>query len=271
MMQMMKSTLTPIPQPVNALRYPSNTGSEFVALQKLNPQTDGLPFWGPSNNGWTFIWEVNYIQQTGYYALFWWSNNGAFTWDGGSSNTYAGCHPYPKNASGSDTDHWWELAGMEGGTDSINTLSGSPKTVVKGTKFVQAYTNEGTGTRVGRFYLALPSVANGDIIEHTAPAGFGNSNPPSPAFTIGDSPWVPGQERASCDLARVKIFAPKLTQADILSEAADMSRLVTANGTSQIWYGKNNWDSVDDLTCDYGTGRTFAWADAGNKATLVLY
>ena len=56
--------------------------------------------------------------------------------------------------------------------------------------------------------------------------------------------------------------------ADMLSEAADMSQLVTTDGENNIWWGVNNFEHVDSLGCDYGTGRTFTWHDASYKATL---
>lgn len=252
----------------NALLFPSNTGATFVALQFANPNSNGLPFYGPSSNGWSMVWETKYIQQTGYYAMWWWSNNGTFLWNSGSSDTYVGAHPYPANGTGSDTNHVWELAGMETAADNVLTRAGTTKSVVKGTQFVQGFIMDGSAKK-GVFYTALPSTANADVIEHTAPGGFGTTNPPSPCLTFGDSPWAQGQERASCYFRRLKIFAPALSESDLISEAGDMSRIVTANGLSSIWYGKKNWRSIDDLTCDYNTARALVWADSGNKATLI--
>lgn len=41
------------------------------------------------------------------------------------------------------------------------------------------------------------------------------------------------------------------------------------DGAAHVWYHKRGFATVDDLTCDAGTGRSFSWADASNKATLV--
>lgn len=264
---------------VYGLLFPSNvSGSDqsapYVALKFANPHSNGLPIWGPSGAGVTYIWEYTPVQQTGYYVTFWWSNDGSFLWDGGNSNTYVGAHPYPQSGSNSGTTHWWEIAGMESGADWTDTLAGTKKTVVKDVKYTQALriTVNGDGSKTARFYTSLPSVANADVIVGTATSGWGESNPPSPCLTFGDSPWYASfqHERMSGLLGRVKIIAKSLSESDLLAEAADMSGLKTADGLANIWWGKTTFDSVDDLTCDYGTGRSFAWADASNKATRTL-
>lgn len=269
-----QSLTAEIAEPLYALDFPSNGDSPsdaFVALQFANPHSNGLPIWGPSDAGVTYIWRYRPVQQTGYYVTFWWSNNGSFLWDGGGSNSYYGCHPYPTTGNSSGTSHYWELAGMASGNDSVNTLSGSPLTVVKDEWYTQALriTVNGDGTKTGRFYIDLPSTANGNIIQTTATSGWGETNPPSPAVTFGDSPWYAsfGHERMSGQLGQVKIFSSVLSEADMLDEAADMSQLVTAAGEAAIWWGKAGFADVDDLTCDYGTARSFAWANS-NKAAL---
>lgn len=254
----------------NGLRFPSNGDSPSTAaiiMRFESPQTNGLPIWGPSNAGVTYIWRVKYRQHTGYHALFWYGPYSNFFWDGGSPGSYYGAHPYPPGG-GSGTTHNWEIA-VEGG-DTTNTLSGSPKAVVKDQWFTQALrvTYNGDNTKTLRFYLDLPSVANGDIIEHVAGSGYGNSYPSDAALYFGDSGWTgPGNERMSGTLGRVKIFDKVLSETHMLQEAADMTQLVSGNDAN-IWWGKNTFDTVDDLTCDYGTGRAFAWVDSGNKATL---
>ena len=264
--------------PVYGLLFPSNvSGSDqsapYVALKFANPHSNGLPIWGPSGAGVTYIWEYTPAQQTGYYVTFWWSNDGSFLWDSGSSNTYVGAHPYPQSGDNTGTTHWWEIAGMASGADNINALSGSPKTVVYDVKYTQALriTVNGDGTKTARFYTSLPSVANADVISADAASTWGESNPPSPCLTFGDSPWYASfqHERMSGDIAWMKIFAADLGETDMLTEAADGSAIKTAAGASAVWYHKRGFQTVDDLTCDAGTGRAFSWADASNKATLV--
>ena len=275
-------SIAPAQVPYYALRFPSNvSGSDqsapFVALQFLNPHSNGLPLWGPGSGasrlGVTYIWRLKTRQQTGYYCTFWWSNNGSFLWDGGGSNTYYGPHPYPQNGNNTGTTHWWEIAGMGSGADWTDTLAGAKKTVVHDTWYTQALriTINGDGSKTARFYTSLPSVANADVIAGTAAAGWGESNPPSPALTFGDSPWYATfqHERMSADLAWMKIFAADLGETDMLTEATDGSAIKTAAGASAVWYHKRGFLTVDDLTCNAGTGRAFSWADASNKATLV--
>lgn len=259
-----------------ALRFPSNisgsdTTAPFVAIQYSTPQSNGLPIWGPADAGCTYVWKVKPHQQTGYYAFWWWSVNGDFLWDGGSSNTYYGCHPYPQSGTNAGTTHWWELA--TGGGDRVDTRASTNVTVTQESTRTQGlrviYNGDNTKTMV--FYLNLPSVANGDVIEYTVAASWGETYPGSTAFTIGDSPWYASyqHERASCDMDSFKIFATLLSEADMLDEAANFNSVQTAGGLASIWWGKNGFASLDDLTCSYGTGRTFAWADGGNKGTLV--
>lgn len=254
------------PAPASGLRFPSNGESPstgYFALQYLNPHTNGLPFAGPGGAGVTWIWRVKYRQQAGYYVAFWWNNEGNNFGTG-----YYGCHPYPQSPPSGNT-HYWELAGMGPGTDFTTTLGGGPLAVAYDRWYTQAYrlTRNPDGTKTGRFYIDLPSLANAHIIQATSTAAFGETTP-APLVVIGDAPWAPAAERLGGTLGQLKIIAKVLSEADMLVEAADMSRLVTADALANVWYGKNGWASPDDLVCDYGTGRSFAWANALYKATV---
>lgn len=258
---------------VNGLLFPPNvSGSDqaapYVALKFANPQNDGLAIFQAS--GWTYLREYTPQQQTGYYAAFWYcQDDGQFNL--GDGFPYVGAHPYPQNGANTGTDHEWELAGMESGADWRVTLGGGSKTVVKDQAYVQALrvTRNANSTKTARFYIDLPSVVDADVIEHTSSSSFGESLSTDMAIILGDSPWfaVYQHERLCGLLNRQKLFAVSMTQADILSEAADMARLVTPAGQNNIWWGKNGYTSVDDLTCDYGTGRAPVWMSA-TKATL---
>jgi len=260
---------------IHGLEFPSNGDSPsnaFVAFQFDDPQANGLPIWGTSDKGITLIWEYYPKQQTGYYVVFWWSNNGNFSWDNGSPNSYWGCLPYPTNSSSSGTSHYWCISGMEYGGDETVTRAGTEETVIKNNWYLQAFRIKvnGNNTKTGIFYYDLPDTSNRKVIVHKSPSTFGESNPPSPAFTFGDSPWYADyqHERMSGILGRIKIIDSLLTGADMLTEAADMTQLVTGVAQRKIWWGKNNFESVDDLTDDYGTGRSFHWAGP-TKATRV--
>ncbi|MGH7682200.1 MAG: hypothetical protein ACRENN_09475 [Candidatus Eiseniibacteriota bacterium] len=258
------------PPQITGLDFLSNgasPASAFIAFQFLNPHLNGLPIWGPGGAGTTFVWKVFPRQQTGYYVTFWWSNNGDFTWDAGP-NSYYGCHPYPKTGNASGTDHNWEIATDYGGDKQI-TRAGSEKTVVKGRWYSQALrvTRNANGTKTLVFYIDLPSVANADVIQWTLPAGYGERNPPSPAVTIGDSPWYADyqHERLSGIVRGFKIFNKVLSEADALSEAA-ADDLATADGQANIWWKKIN-PTPTDLLCEAGTGRNPVWAQS-TKAAL---
>jgi len=263
----------------NGLKFPSN-GDEpvdaFVAFQFDNPQNDGLPIWGPNKQGVSYIWEYFPIQQRGYYVTFWWANNGSFVWKDGDSDSYYGCHPYPQEGAfgAESTSHYWELAGMDSGADNLQTLAGFPSTVDKGVWYTQVFRIHlnSDGTKTGRFYIDVTDTSRAHIIEYTANADWGESDPPFPAVIFGDSPWGShyyGTERLSGILGRIKIFNKALSLNDLKKEALEMSELVTEDGKKNMWWGKTSFRTVDDLNCDYGSKRSFHWADSINKARLI--
>jgi hypothetical protein len=284
---LLKIFRAPRPSVINGLRFPSKDDvptDAFVAFQFLNPHLDGLPFNGPGGAGVLYLWEIYLRAQAGYYVTVWWGNNGTFLWKGaGTAASYVGGHPYPRDGGSgraNGTVHDWELAGVDmdgdgGGDpthdgDNLITLAGTSKLVVKDRWYLQGLrvVDNGDTTCTATFFIDLPSLANGDIIQCTSAPGFFDTNPPSPAVTWGDSPWAQG-ERMSSTLRRTKTIANGgFTNAEVVTESADMSRLVLPLAQSDIWHGKTNYTSNDDLACNYGTGRTGAWANA-NKATLV--
>jgi hypothetical protein len=258
--------------PTSGLDFPSN-GDEpadaFVAFQFLAPGTLGMPIWGPNDQGATYMWKYRPRQQTGYYVTFWWSNNGNFLWDGGSPNSYIGGHPYPTVGNSTGTDHNWEIATDYGG-DYMTTRAGGPKPVVKDVWYTQALraTKNPDGTKTITFYTELPSVADEDVIEVSVVAAYGETVPPAPAITFGDSPWYADfqHERLSGVVRGIKIFDKVLTEADTLAEAAD-DAIVTAEGASHIWYMNIN-PRPDDISDKSGKGHHPAWAEPGNIAAL---
>lgn len=240
---------------LNALRWPSN-GTTSPRMRLLDANL--LPF-SPA----TYIWEVSPVQQTGYYTTFFWGNdNGAFD----AGDMYVGFHPYPQgDPPATGTDHNWEISAD--GDDIIVDENAHSTVVTKGVKYLQAATVQVVGAEyVMDFYWNLPDTTK--VIHHAFPTGNYNA-PPTPVLTIGGNAWAPSTESLSGDFQRCKFFDALLDLSDIEDESADLSQLVTAAGIANIWFGKNNWTSNDDLTCDYGTGHALAWADSGNKATLV--
>lgn len=212
----------------------------------------------------TYIWEVTPTQQTGFYTTFFWGNDDGTAFD--AAETYAGFHPYPQGSPGSaGTVHNWEISAN--GVDRILDENSHDTTVTKGVKYLQAATVQVVSTNyVIKFYWDLSDTTK--LIQLTfATANYIAS--PSPALFVGGNAWASTTENLSGDFQRFKSFTAILTLSDISSEGADMTRLVTAAGTSNIWFGKTTYTSNTDLTCNYGTGRVLAWADTNNKATLV--
>ncbi len=116
----------------------------------------------------------------------------------------------------------------------------------------------------------MPSTADGDVIEVTVPARYGETNPPAPALTFGDSPWYPSfqHERLSGILRGVKIFNAALSEAATLSEAA-ADGLATSAEAVNIWYLNIN-PRPDDISDKSGAGHNPAWADPANTAALWI-
>lgn len=255
-----------------ALLFPSNvngasTSSAYGVIEFANPQSNGLPPKGPSDAGWTVIRRIKPLQQTGYYAQFWYSRaDGGFS----GSDFYAGFHPYPDNSANSGTTHSWEIA-SEGGDFLGYDNNSNPRAVTKGVWYTQAFKLEWLGTQFRLwFYPDLPTVATSSVIRRTLGTGYSSAAPTTPKITIGNSPWMTGyqEERASCHHGQIKIIASALSESDIVSEAADMGTLVTSAAQGAIWWGKKGFTSINDLTCDFGTARSFTRNDAGNILTL---
>ncbi len=241
--------------PLSVLRFPSNT---VEAPRMSLSGASCLPF-APSS----YVWEVTPVQQTGYYTTFFWVR-GDSTFNAGTES--AGFHPYPQGDPGSaGTVHNWEISAR--GNDYIVDDNANSTVVTKGVKYTQAASIEIVGANyVIKFLWNLPTTTK--IITYTfATADY--SAAPSPILIWGGNGWAPTVENLSGDLGRIKVFNDVLSVADLASEATDFTQLKTAAGAASLWYGIKNWSSNTDLACDYGTGRSMAWIDSGNKATLV--
>ena len=74
-------------------------------------------------------------------------------------------------------------------------------------------------------------------------------------------------------IGRMKIMASDIGQTNMLSEANDLTQMVTSAGSSALWFGKNTYtqDDIDNgPLCSYATGRRATWWNS-NKATRILY
>lgn len=243
----------------NALRFPSNgeaPASSFIAFQFTGANLLAIY---PA----TYIWRIKPRQHTGYKTTMFWGNNGTFLWDSGSPNTYYGAHPYPQGGSGG-TVHNWEIS-VDGG-DVIDDDNANDTTVINDVWYTQALVVRNTGSgKEHKFYWDL-ATSTTRVITWTAGAGYGNTNPPSPALTFGDAPWGTPNERMAASIYGIKITKTNLSLADIQSEIADPTQWVTSAGSTNKHWLKHTFATVDDLT-DADTGISAAWA-ASDKATL---
>lgn len=287
-----------------ALEFPSNssannTSDPYAVIEFANPQSDGLPIWGASNAGVTVVRKIKTKStlQPGYTAQIWWSRaDGSF--EGTTSGNW-GMHPYP--ARGYDLTNNYGPSGSgyfihelaTAGRDVVETNTQwatgdnpSAPTLNRGYA-VTANTTYLQGIRITRnsassktliYYFKLPNVGASDQISWTeTSSNYGESNPPSPKLTIGDSPWYAAfqHERADCILDGIKIFNAVLTQQQMLDESADFSRIVTSAGQAAIWWGRNGFDSGHatnggTILCHYGTGRSFTIVNPGPGANDLI-
>lgn len=259
---------------ITGLIFPGNgdvpdSNAESVRFHWANPHSIGLPIYGPSGAGVTYIWRYKPAQQTGYYTTFFWGNDdGAgtvadtFLWQGGpggAADSYYGMHPYPPGGS-SGTTHEWEI--------SVEQQDFTNGAVAKDAWYSQAAVCWGAAgvAKQHEFYWDLPNVDAGHkVTRTTATTTWGDSNPPSPYLTFGDAPWQPGAECLSGILRGLQIYSIKLTEQEILDELA--SPLSTGAGAANVWYLNLN-PTPDDLTDKSGLGHHPAWRNATKKATL---
>lgn len=268
---------------LSALRFPTNVGdgsdtaAPYAVIKFANPQSDGLPVWGPANAGVTIIRRVRPLAQDAYCAMGWWSqDNGTITFD--DTHPYWGGHPYP-DAPGDPPfhgveDHIWEVAAQ--GQDKFDESGSSDRAtgtpVVKDAWVTQALrvTYNGNSTKSVRLYPDVSDME--DYAEYITTATYGESLAAiNFAYTIGDSPWFAEyqHERFGGDLSWIKIIAKSMSDADIESEAADKDSLVTTDAQNNNWWSKKGFSSVDDLTDDFGEGRAFVRDDDEDEITLV--
>lgn len=265
----------PEPPQLTGIEFPSGVGTQSNANSHRFKFTgaDLVPIYGAGNDGVTYLFKVQPIQQTGYYTTFFWGNDdgngniGTFTWNGGAADSYYGAHPYPPAGSGGTT-HKWEI--------SVETLDPtSSADVVKDVWYSQALTVDGEigAVKVHTYYWNLPDVSGDEVVTHTTAASdYGDDAPPSPALTFGDAPWQPALERCSCILRGIQIYDELLnttqinalealeTDADVLAEAANLGL------DDDLWYLNMN-PTPDDISDKSGASHDPAWLNA-NHGTL---
>lgn len=261
--------------PVTGLDFPGNTSVSTVRFRFANPQSNGLPIFGPSGAGVTYIWKAYPRSgQTGYWTSFFWGNdqgNGNFDdflWvPGGSADTYYGPHPYPPGGA-SGTTHEWEIS-----VEQQDFTNGS---VTYDRWHDQAFIAWGAAgvAKQHEYYWDLPNTdASHRVTRTTASTTWGDTNPPAPYLTIGDAPWNPGEEVYKGILRGFQFHAAKLTltQANLLKTCqtnAQVLALCAAQSLSAPWYLNMN-PTPTDISDYSGNGHHPSWVGATRPALWV--
>ncbi len=203
----------------------------------------------------TYIFKVYPRKKTSglyrYYTMFFWGNDGTFIWDGGNANTYYGAHPYPVPAPGGPGQ--WEIA-VNGG----DYLTGTE--VQWDRWYTQAFRawRESPSITHHEFYWDWPDTSK--VISRTyVDSAWANSNPPTPAIVIGQTPdlrgesWggYPGWEEFNGIIRGIQIYSGLLSLADIQSEIAGPQS--TTAGQNLMWY-LNVDPRPNDVTDKKGIG-----------------
>jgi hypothetical protein len=227
------------------LEWPG-TGTTRRMLYWANPHTNGLPIYDA-----TYIFKVfprkkdpGTCYPSGgncsnrYWTTFFWGNNGTFTWDGGSANTYYGAHPYPVPPP--NGTQMWEI--------SVHAGDRTTGTEVQWNRW---YTQAFVAWRVSssqtehRFYYDLPDTSKLLTVTVVGDPGWADQTPPVPAVVMGQAPalvpgsiqsWggYPGWEEFSGVIRGIQIYNNDLTIADIQAEV--VSPKSTTAGAASIWY-----------------------------------
>lgn len=266
-----------------ALASPSvpPTGLAFLLPNNAANNDIGLEWTGANlldRTTHTALWKINYIQQTGFYALCWHCHNDA-TFHG---NSDYGTHPYPcdntvlanGSAAGptgsSGTAHSFEIAGLAG-NDFLCT-SGGPNglVVTKGVEYWQARTCELITAGTVARHTFYPDVQNNPSfsIQQDCTVALINTDPAITTFRFGVSPWRSGlggggagsnDEVPSCTYLRfIKLYSTTKTLTEIQAKFTDISE-ETNDGAR--WYSCIN-PTPTDITDKSGMGHTPAWANA---------
>lgn len=267
-----------------ALRFPSNINGNdstaaYAVIELLNPELDGLPMFGPSGAGVTVMRRIRFRQHQGYISAIWHSGD---TWNPASNGGW-GFHPFPQNGTSTGNTHYHSIAPGDGGDyidyQGNNYGSGSPTAVT----YNQWYTQACRVVRDGpsdKTYTSYFDLANGMgtsyyIEKNIIISNFYEFTPSNPSVTIGDAPWSNPEaagaphECLSGDIAEILIFNRALTDQEISDQYNNGLTSLHSSVAANIWWGKRGFTGVDDLTCDFGTGRSFSRNDSGNLLSVV--
>jgi hypothetical protein len=245
---------------VTGLDFPGTAGTS-IRFRWTNPQNLGLPIYGPSGQGVTYIWRAYPRQKASYYTTFFWANDdgscnlNAWFWDNGSINTTYGAHPYP-DPPPNGTEHYWEIA-IEG-QDVVN-----PTHIVYNRWYTQAFRVWGAPGSVKHheYYYDLPDTSK--VITYTTDrSSWGDKLPPGPALTFGDAPHNCGGETYSGILRGFQIYNTLLSTAEISQE---IDTPFSSAKAGSIWYLNLN-PTPSDISDKSGKGHQPAWVGSARPA-----
>ena len=258
-----------------SMRSPANVdGSTDSSAYGVLQYADPPPVWGTDNGGWGIIRKIKPLATVGYINNLCHSDGGdEFTVHATGNRGYWIFTGYPPGGS-SGTEHDWECA-IEQDDHTANLNAGTVDVVVgewriQGIRITRANAN----SKTLRFYTNLESISNDTIIEVVETASnYGESPVPTPQITLFNSPWMFNyqEERGACDLDWILMYTPNVDIADIEAnvDITDPDAIVAYTGTTNLFWGKRGFTTLDALTCDYGTGRSFVRNDVSNILTLV--
>lgn len=234
-----------------------------VRFKFTDPHLNGLPIYGPSGNGVTYIWRAYPRRQAGYYTAFFWGNDdgageiSTFIWNNGGADTYYGFHPYP-DPPPDGSSHKWEI--------SADARDFREHFVEYDRWHTQAAIvwRDANNEKHHAFYWDLPNTDANHRVIHVSSSDNNNQNPPAPALTWGDAPWQPGKEVWNGILRGFQIYSTRLTLEEIQAEIDDP--LSTAAGAANIWYLNIN-PTPDDISDKSGKGNNPEWV-GGRRPTL---
>ncbi|MEQ8783486.1 MAG: hypothetical protein RIE06_27810 [Roseibium album] len=241
----------------------SSSVSSTMRFKFSDPHTNGLPIYGPSGRGVTYIWQAYPRQQSGYYTAFFWGNDdgqnnlNTFLWtSNGGADSYYGAHPYPQSPPQGST-HFWEVSVEQ--NDYVNGIVEYNRWHTQALRVWE----DSSGQKHHEFYWDLPNTDAAHRVIRTSPSSWGNVNPPAPALTWGDAPWAPGNEVWNGVLRGIQIYSDSLSLPDILSEID--SPMSTTSGANSIWY-LNTDPTPNDIGDKSGQGNNPTWVGSARPA-----
>jgi len=245
---------------VTGLDFPGTSGTS-IRFRWMNPQNIGLPIYGPSGQGVTYVWRAYPRQKASYYTTFFWANDdgscnlNAWFWDNGAINSTYGAHPYPSPAP-NGTTHFWEIA-IEG-QDIVNS---SP--IVYDRWYTQALRVWGApgSPKHHEYYYDLPDTTK--VISYTTSrSNWGDKLPPGPALTFADAPHNCGAETYDGILRGIQIYNTLLSTAEITQE---INTPLSSGKASSIWYLNIN-PTPSDISDKSGKGHNPSWVGTNRPA-----